>query len=154
MRNTARQLRRCNKEKEEIKNMRELTLIDTRDIEIIKEDNGTYTVEFYYEEDLLISVKNQIDVEEAIEDLKELALKHLNTEIYILSCAELMLVQAYRIDTTIALKFRDCNSRKMYEINFYCAVCNSLEDFIERNTIKLMEMLKEILKVDMVQISF
>ena len=154
MRNKVVALREHNKEKEKVKYMREITLIDTRDIEIIEEADGTYTVEFYYEEDLLIAVKNETDVEEAIEYLKELALKHLYIKIDILNCAELILVQAHRIGNSIALNFRDTNSGKAYEINFYGVVCNSLENFIERNITKVIEILKGVLKVDIVEIAF
>ena len=154
MRNTVGELSRYNKEKEEVKYMREITLIDTRDIEIIEEADGTYTVEFYYEEDLLIAVKNETDVEEAIEYLKELALKHLYIKIDILKCAELILVQAHRKGNSIALSFRDTNSGKVYEINFDGVGFTSLTNFIERHDTRAMDMLREVLKVDIVEIAF
>ena len=86
--------------------------------------------------------------------VKELALKHLYIKIDILNCAELILVQAHRIGNSIALNFRDTNSGNVYEINFYGVLCNSLGNFIERNTTKVIETLKGVLKVDIVEISF
>lgn len=154
MRNKVVALREYNKEQEKVKYMREITLIDTRDIEIIEEADGTYTVEFYYEEDLLIAVKNEIDVEEAIEYLKELALKYLYIKIDILTCAELILVQAQRKGNSIALSFRDTNSGKVHEINFDSVGCTSLADFIDNHEIRVFDILKGLLKVDIVKITF
>ena len=140
--------------KNEVKMMKKLTLVDTRDIEIIKEDDGTYTIEFYYEEDLLIAINNQIDVEEGIERLKELARKHLYLEIDILTCAELILVQAQRKGNSIVLSFRDTNSGKVHEINFDGVGCASLADFIDNQEIRVFDILKGSLKVDIVKITF
>lgn len=139
---------------EEEENMRKITLVDTRDIEIIEEADGTYTVEFYYEEDLLIAVKNENDVGEAIEYLKELALKHLYTKIDILTCAELILVQANRMNNSISLNFKDTNSGKTHEINFDGVDCISLADFIDNHEIRIMEILRGALQVDIVEIAF
>ncbi len=140
--------------KNEVKMMKELTLVDTRDVEIIKEDNGTYTIEFYYKEELLIAINNQVDVEDGIESLKELARKHLYLDIDILTCAELILVQAHRKGNSIVLSFRDTNSGKVHEINFDGIGCTSLADFIDNHEIRVFDILKGSLKVDIVKITF
>ena len=138
----------------EVKKMKELTLVDTRDVEIIKEDDGTYRIEFYYEEDLVIAINEQTDIEEGIEKLKELARKHLYLDIDILTCVELILVKAYRSGSSIALSFRDTNSGKVYEINFDGVGCTSIADFIDNHKKRLFDMFRGSLKVDIVGITF
>ena len=155
MRNTVGTLRGYKNRKEEVKEMKDITILIS-DVEVEIAD-GIKTVTLWHEGYELIGTKDEVrflDTEEAIEDLVEKAAKWLNLNITILTDVELILTQAYKVDNKIQLRFRDEDTGKIHELNFNDVGSISLNNFIERNKSRMLNIFREALEVDVVKIAF